>query len=488
MPPLQQRDHQRPSARAVGGSPLAGLRVLFINWRERNDPQAGGAELFCSALASQFGADGAEVTLFTSRPRGARPQAVPDGLNAVRSGGRWSVYPRAAWFMARNGGRFDAIIDSSNGIPFFSPLFARRRTAVVGVIYHVHQEQFSLHFRWPLSAIGRALERHGTRLVYGQRPMAVISPSTRAEVRCRLGYQGPLFVVPVAADTGQPESRRRLPSPRVVCLGRLVPHKRVELLLEAVPQLLPRWPDLAVDVIGDGPSLPVLRARAEHLGVGKVVRFRGFLPASARDRLLSQAWALAQPALNEGFGLSVLEASAHGVPAIACSVPGLVDAIRVGETGWLASEGVSFASTLEQAIASLADEREAAAYAERCRRWANQFSWAQSASRLVAIVASELDRVARSRSGERERRETSDLCCTAVFDDISTEASSRLRRSVRRTDLWREGEDQVAVTFYGADEPGVRRILERNGLEAEDATVRVATTISLLHGSAALEL
>ena len=42
--------------------------------------------------------------------------------------------------------RYQAVVDCQNGIPFFSPLFVSRNTAVVLVMHHVHQRQFRLHF------------------------------------------------------------------------------------------------------------------------------------------------------------------------------------------------------------------------------------------------------------------------------------------------------------------------------------------------------
>src|SRR4029453_18111773 len=100
--------------------------------------------------------------------------------------GASSRSPHAAAFLAANRRRFDAVVDCQNGIPFFSPLFVRRATSVVCVIHSVPQEKLGVHFSGPLRVLGRELEGRWSRLVYRRRPVAVVSPSTRAAVRAAL--------------------------------------------------------------------------------------------------------------------------------------------------------------------------------------------------------------------------------------------------------------------------------------------------------------
>ena len=88
------------------------------------------------------------------------------------------------------------VVDCQNGIPFFSPLFAGTDVPVVQVIHHVHQDQFATRFPAPVAALGRFLEGPATRRVYGPRAVVAVSPSTRQELRRRLRFRGPIFVVP----------------------------------------------------------------------------------------------------------------------------------------------------------------------------------------------------------------------------------------------------------------------------------------------------
>jgi glycosyltransferase involved in cell wall biosynthesis len=207
---------------------------------------------------------------------------------------------------------------------------------VVCVIHHVHQEQFGVHFGWPLRVLGRELEGRWSRLLYGRRPMAVVSPSTRAAVRATLGLRGPIFIVPNGAPSpARLDRRRRSPSPLIGCVGRLAAHKRMDLLVHAAPELRRRVPGLTIEIAGDGPDRPRLVKLARDLAVDDIVRFLGHVSTEDKERLLGSAWLTVNPSMGEGWGIGVLEANAHGVPAVAFRVPGLRDSVRDGITGWL---------------------------------------------------------------------------------------------------------------------------------------------------------
>lgn len=466
---------------AIGSGSLAGRRIVFLNWRDFAHPQAGGAELFCHSVAERFASAGAEVILLTSRPRGLAKREHARGVQIIRRGGTLGVYPAALAWLARHGKTVDAVVDCQNGIPFFSPLVMRRRAPIVCLVHHVHQEQFRRHFPWPVSWVGRMLEGPVSRWVYGRLPLAAVSPSTRTEVRRKLRLRGPLHVVPNGME--QPAiaaEHPRAPLPRIVCVGRLVAHKRLHLLLEALPEVLRDEPALSVEIAGDGPERAALEARAAELGLGEAVAFHGRVSDEERDRLLASAWMTVMPSSHEGWGLSVLEANAHGVPALAFRVPGLRDAIRHAETGWLVDEGEPLAPALLRALARLREPLEGAAVAARCRRWAMGFSWDWTAERMAAVLLAEADRVARSEQGERRRH--SDLAVRATLPPSAAQGLGLARRA-RRTDVWRTDADGTVAVLYGADERDVHRALARMGLEAPVAVDVARPSDLLLAGS-----
>jgi glycosyltransferase involved in cell wall biosynthesis len=460
---------------------LAGTRVLFLNWRDPAHPLAGGAEVYCWEIARRFAAAGAEVTLLTSRPHGASGCEVTDGVRVHRRGGTYSLYAHAAAFLAANRRRFDAVVDCQNGIPFFSPLFVRRATSVVCVIHHVHQEQFGVHFSWPLRVLGRELEGRWSRLVYGRRPVAVVSPSTRAAVRATLGLRGPIFVVPNGAPRpARLDSHRRSPSPLIGCVGRLAAHKRMDLLVRAAVKLRERVPGLSIDIAGDGPDRLRLEKLSKDLGVDDVVHFLGHVSPECKERLLELSWLTVNPSMGEGWGLGVLEANAHGVPAVAFRVPGLRDSVRDGITGWLADPGDDLSTCVGRALAALSEPAEAHAWAVRCRAWAARFDWDEAARRLAGIIVA--DRALRVRRRSDRRRIASDTARIVEVPETPGRRLQDIAGGLRRTDLCALQGTTVRMILHDTDEGDVASVLDRLGLDGAAFSVASATGDDLLVG------
>lgn len=463
------------SASVVG--PLTGRHIVITNWRDSRHPRAGGAERYCEQTALELSELGARVTLLTSRPPGVAAVERTDYGTVVRFGGTLGTYPLGLWWLLRRRSTIDAVLDSENGIPYFSPLAVRRRTPVVLLIHHVHQRQFEQYLSPAAAAVGKFLEKRVARWVYGRRPVCVVSPSGRAEVRKLLAFKGPVFVAPNGLGPAAPHLLvERSAAPSIVCVGRLVPHKRVELLLGCLPTLLRRWPDLTVRIVGEGEEMAALRAESSRLGVDAAVHFSGRLDDHERDEVVSTAWLTVNPSSGEGWGLSVLEAARHGVPAVAFQVPGLTDSVRDGVTGWLVEEPEELAGAIDQALEVLAHPAEAEGYAVRCRAWAATFSWESTARRILSVIVSEADRL---QEGLDERRRQSDA--TTVVELPRAVVSDGIIERLRRSDQLRVTPEHVELLLGGADEIDAAAALERLGLPPELAAgARVARHYDLL--------
>lgn len=454
---------------------LDGLRLVLCNWRDRQHPRAGGAEVYCEEIATRFAAAGAHVTLLTARSPGAPAEELRSGVHVMRRGGSLGVYAWAAAWLRRNRAAYDAVIDFQNGIPFFAPLAVGRRVPVVCVIHHVHQDQFDLYLPGPASRLARFLEGPVSRTLYGRRAIAAVSPSTRAAVRRRLRLRGPIYVVPNGI-TEPVVAGHRSRTPRIVCISRLVAHKRVDRLIDAVAALRERWPGLELDVAGAGPEREALEALAARRGVADVVRFHGFVSEEDKARLLGSAWLTVNPSMAEGWGLTVIEANAAGVPAVAYDVPGLADSIVPGTTGWLAPTDEDLSHTIGRALHRLADRPTAEEVSWRCRTWASHFQWDDTARRMAAVVLSECGR-AESTGGET-RRSTKDLTVVAEFDQAGDDVVARLG-ALRGTDSVHVLVDGIRAVLSGCDETEAAAVLDRLRI-GEVPRLRLAAPADLL--------
>jgi glycosyltransferase involved in cell wall biosynthesis len=374
-------DHPQQPA----GSPDEIRSVLLLCWRDTGHPQGGGSETYLQRIGAQLAGSGVRVTLRTARYRGASRTEVVDGIRISRGGGRLSVYIWAglAMVLARiglgplRGVRPDVVIDSQNGIPFLARLAYGRRAMVL--VHHCHRDQ------WPVA--GRLMSKFGwfvesrlsPRLHRGNQYVTVSLPSARDLVD--LGVDASRIAVVRNGVDLAPAASLALPraaEPRIVVLSRLVPHKQIEDVLDAVALLAPVVPGLRLDVVGGGWWDERLVAHARGLGISSAVTFHGHVDEATKHEVH------ALPSRKEGWALAVIEAAQHGVPTVGYrSSGGLTDSIVDGVTGLLVNDHRGLVTALETLLtdAVLRDQLGAKAQVR-----AAEFSWQQSASAMLTVA------------------------------------------------------------------------------------------------------
>ncbi|MFG1850320.1 glycosyltransferase family 4 protein [Actinomadura geliboluensis] len=364
------------------------LRLAVVNWRDPWHPAAGGAERYAWELARRFAGEGARVHYVTCKAPGQRRGGRVEGVEFVRLGGRFTVYPLVLLWMLLHRRRFDAVIDCQNGIPFFTPWVLPRRVPVFCVVHHVHDAQFGLYFPGWLAWLGQVLEGPVSRWTYRRHAFVVVSPSTLRAVRERLGWTGPAHVVHNGSSVAEPDGEvvEAPGDPELMCVTRLVPHKRLNLLLDLAEGLVGSHPGLKLHIVGDGPEAPALKADIRARGLDGVVIAHGYVPENVKAALVARADLHLSTSQGEGWGLSVIEAAALGVPTVAFDVDGLRDAVRDGTTGWLVREGDDLAGVVERALKELADPTLRERAATECQRRAAEFDWARTAGRMRDLV------------------------------------------------------------------------------------------------------
>lgn len=157
-------------------------------------------------------------------------------------------------------------------------------------------------------------------------------------------YQAPADKAWFRAQFGLPEGSRTLG-----VVAQLIERKGHLVLLEALPPLLREFPELRVLFFGKGPLERPLREAIAARGMQAQVQLAGFRPDL--PRILPCLDLLVHPAFREGLGVSLLQASAAGVPIVACRAGGIPEAVRDGLNGVLVPPGD--AAALGQAIARL---------------------------------------------------------------------------------------------------------------------------------------
>lgn len=460
--------------------------LVITNWRDLDHPEGGGAEVVCQELAARWAAAGRDVVLLCADVEGRPAVEHRDGYRIVRAGGRLTVYARALRWLFEHRGEIEAVLDSQNGIPFFTPLAVGRRTPVLLLMHHVHQDQFAKYFSRPMAAVGRWLESTGSRTVYGRRGVVAVSPSTRTDTRRRLRLPGEIWVAPPGwsvTEAVRLDPPARSEEPVVVCLGRLVPHKRTHLVLRAFPSVLARVPNARLVVVGRGTEAHALRDLAGELSIAARVEFREDLDDAGRDAVMAAAWLSVNASQGEGWGLSVVEGNALGTPALAYRRPGLRDSIVHEQTGWLLDDAEDLGDGIVNALEELSDEGRARQLSQHVRRWASRFTWETMLERIDVAFSVEERRLA---LGKQDRRSQSDVSTVISFPTavLPLEWSAL----VRAGDVCDVSGDVLTIVCRGSDTEGVARLLDRLGIRDHDAslTVSVARTADLLRTSTGL--
>jgi len=178
----------------------------------------------------------------------------------------------------------------------------------------------------------------------------------------------------------------RSATPRAVVLSRLVPHKQIEDALEAVAALLPRIPDLHLDIVGGGWWEQRLVDHATLLGISDAVTFHGHVDDETKHLVLQRGWVQVLPSRKEGWGLAVTEAGQHSVPTIGYrSSGGLSDSIVDGVTGILVNDHDDLVDQLDRLLTDHVLREQLGAKAQAR---SGEFSWEQSADAMRTVLES----------------------------------------------------------------------------------------------------
>src|SRR3954451_19266270 len=246
------QDHSLEVAKLGDIAAEAGLhRVSMLAWRDLDDPEAGGSELHASNIAKLWAEAGIEVNIRTSYAAGHPQVSWRDGYRVIRKAGRYLVFPRAAFseMMGWHGGR-DGLVEIWNGMPFFSPLWAR--TAHVTWLHHIHAEMWDMTLPPHLARVGRTIESRIAPVIYRHAPVVTLSRSSKRELVEELKFPSSLVhVVPPGIDARFTPGAEKSRHPLVVAVGRLVPVKRFDLLIEALIQVKSQHPTLEAIIVGE---------------------------------------------------------------------------------------------------------------------------------------------------------------------------------------------------------------------------------------------
>lgn len=359
-------------------------------------PHVGGIEELTRQLALALIARGHEAAVLTNRwPAGVRRTDVLDGIHVTRlrfplpskrplAALRFlATSPRAVEALLRHVRRWrpDVVHVIGAGPPsaYLAALHARLRAPLVFTAQG--ELTFDAH---------RVFERSAT-LLAGLRRMlrhadavTACSEFVMRDLESLEEIGAPSYVIPNGVEpadfaSATPETQWE---PYVLAVGRLVPQKGFDILLDAFAS--EQLEGLNLVVAGDGFERESLEAHAATLGLGPRVRFVGSVDRARVSALLHGACAFALPSRGEPFGIALLEAMAAGVPSVAAATGGIPELVRDRENALLVEP--ENPTALAEALARVVrDEPLRERLVRTGRKTAAELNWSRIADRYEHV-------------------------------------------------------------------------------------------------------
>ncbi len=341
------------------------MKVLMLSW-EYTPHIVGGLGARVVDLVSELVADGVEVHLVVPRLGGGEftePLPMPDGSPATNGSRVYRVEPSGMQGDFFTNTWHDNIQVRASALTWYGTKAALTSyTTMTGsadsplspssIISTYLSSRLSMQRRWGITRASSrrdaALHTHGGVVAYLKfvahyhvQPVYVLGGA---------GIFGApaekITVIPNGVDPRQFDALRGLDlasfrvayarpdQPIVYYVGRMVPQKGLQTIVEAAPYVLREWPGVKFVLAGGGSGYTnELRAKAIELGVANNIIFPGRISDEVRDGLFKVADAAVFPSIYEPFGIVALEAMAAGTPVIVSDVGGLSEVVDLHETG-----------------------------------------------------------------------------------------------------------------------------------------------------------
>jgi glycosyltransferase involved in cell wall biosynthesis len=244
-----------------------------------------------------------------------------------------------------------------------------------------------------LARAGELVESRLAPPLYRRSRIVTLSRSSRDEITELLGLDGEQVVV---ASPGvdprfspAPDRDGRSPVPLVVSVGRLVPVKRFDVLIESLVALKATVPDLRAVIIGEGYERSALEALRHARGADDWIELPGRLPDDQVIDWYRRAWVVASSSLREGWGMTLTEAGACATPSVATDITGHRDAVVEGQTGFLVDGAEGLTAGLATVIGDPELRNRLGKGALEHSRW---FTWDATARITLEALAAEAHR------------------------------------------------------------------------------------------------
>ena len=274
----------------------------------------------------------------------------------------------------------DVVVAASHFTPDAAGLRALVRRGALGVsyVYHLVAERAGLR---PRTLWSKADERVGLALLRRFAGVVFVSNDATASALSKRGFD------PVRSAVGVDVASFRQASlggpPRAAFVSRMVRTKGVADAIRAWADVRRAVPDARLVMVGTGPERATGTELAERLGISDAIEWRGFVSEDEKRRILSESRLFLAPSYEEGWGISVCEALASGVPVVAYRLPVLDELF---DSAYLGASPGDARGLAELAVRLLTDDTAAETLARRGRTTAERYDVARVAEAELEVI------------------------------------------------------------------------------------------------------
>ena len=356
------------------------MNILVINWQDWENPFAGGAEVYLYEIFSRLIKRGHAVKLLVSRAPGQARHEILNGFNIYRIGRRENFnffVPGALRSLLRHH-KIEIIVDDLNKIPFYSPLFTRKK--VVPMLMHLFRKTIYRETN-PIFASYVFLTEIVIRWFYPSSNFISISESTAEDLR-GIGIDNKIDVVHCGMPQKPSLSRIERQKNLIAYVGRVKKYKSIDHFIKAVARIK-KQRDIDAIIVGDGDAKEELEGLSQKLKLD--IKFTGFLSEEEKYSIYSTARVIVQPSVKEGWGLTAIEAQSCSTPVVCADSPGLREVVVDGKSGFLYAYG-DIEKFADRIIELMDDDVKWNKFSKAAQQWARKFSWDNAAIKLEKIL------------------------------------------------------------------------------------------------------
>lgn len=348
------------------------LEIAWLSHKDIGNPDNGGSERTIYEVGKRLVGMGHSLTWFSVSWKGNSTIENIDGLNIIRFKSNFSAHFSIPFILRRN--KFTVIVDDmGHAVPWGSELISN----VPGTVFfrHLHRRSLPGQVSFPIAFLISSMEALYP-FIYRHWSFVTESNSSVNDL-LRLGIgKSRIVKIPPGVDHDRFTVSHKTTHPSIVYFGGFRDYKRPWDILYALKPLVCKYQDLTLTMIGTGPSLERVKSIASSLGLSDQVELTGRISEHDLAQRVSNSWINIHTSRTEGFGYSILEASAAGTPSIAYSVPGVRDVVEEGRNGYLVPDGCIdlLSRKLDSIIEAMSGDLQ-----NQAREVATGYSWDKSA-------------------------------------------------------------------------------------------------------------